>query len=351
MEEADIKPGDKFDESVAEAIMNVPCGDGEQPNTVKLVLKKGYRQNGKVIRFAQVSVTAPSSISRFEGTPFTLEAMEYTVTGVERAVGLWSSSLPRVISVDPYTGEMTVNGAGTAVISYTLLGTDKAGSATLTVDGLDLTGISFDKETETLTGSESKTLSYTISEVGAAYDEVTFSSSDAGIVSVSADGVIRGLKNGKATITVTVTGGDSSFSDTIEITVSGILEFTGIALDKTSATMKAGDTLTLNVSLQGQNLPEEFNVTLISEDTSVATANRTQITAVAAGTTTVTARVTINGVTHTASIEITVEGGGEQPGGNDEGGCSSTAVYALPVLALIPLAAACVLVFIKRKDN
>lgn len=57
VEEADIKPGDKFDESVAEAIMNVPCGDGEQPNTVKLVLKKGYRQNGKVIRFAQVSVT------------------------------------------------------------------------------------------------------------------------------------------------------------------------------------------------------------------------------------------------------------------------------------------------------
>ncbi len=57
VEEVDISPGDDFDESVAEAVMNVPCGDGEQPNTVKLVLKKGYRQGGKVIRFAQVSVT------------------------------------------------------------------------------------------------------------------------------------------------------------------------------------------------------------------------------------------------------------------------------------------------------
>ena len=57
VEEIPLKEGDAFDESVAEAVMNVPCGEGEQPNAVKLVLKKGYRQNGKVIRFAQVSVT------------------------------------------------------------------------------------------------------------------------------------------------------------------------------------------------------------------------------------------------------------------------------------------------------
>ena len=57
VQEAEVKPGDAFDESIAEAVMNVPCGEGEQPNTIKLVLKKGYRQGDKVIRFAQVSVT------------------------------------------------------------------------------------------------------------------------------------------------------------------------------------------------------------------------------------------------------------------------------------------------------
>ncbi len=57
VEEVPLNVGDPFDEGVAEAVMNVPCGEGEQPNTVKLVLKKGYRQGGKVIRFAQVSVT------------------------------------------------------------------------------------------------------------------------------------------------------------------------------------------------------------------------------------------------------------------------------------------------------
>lgn len=55
--ESEIKPGDKFDESIAEAVMNVPCEEGEQPNTVKFVMRKGYKLGDKVIRFAQVSVT------------------------------------------------------------------------------------------------------------------------------------------------------------------------------------------------------------------------------------------------------------------------------------------------------
>jgi molecular chaperone GrpE len=57
VEEVQINAGDPFDEGLAEAIMNVPCGDGEKPNCVKQVLKKGYKQGEKVIRFAQVVVT------------------------------------------------------------------------------------------------------------------------------------------------------------------------------------------------------------------------------------------------------------------------------------------------------
>ncbi len=57
VEEIQVNIGDAFDESVMEAVLNFPCGDGEQPNTVKTVLKKGYRSAGKVIRFVQVAVT------------------------------------------------------------------------------------------------------------------------------------------------------------------------------------------------------------------------------------------------------------------------------------------------------
>ena len=57
VEEIPVKVGDKFDESVAEAVLTVPCEEGEEENTVKVILKKGYRREGKVIRFAQVTVT------------------------------------------------------------------------------------------------------------------------------------------------------------------------------------------------------------------------------------------------------------------------------------------------------
>lgn len=56
VEEIPLEAGDEFDESVAEAVMNFPAEEGEKPNTVKQVIKKGYRSGEKVIRFAQVSV-------------------------------------------------------------------------------------------------------------------------------------------------------------------------------------------------------------------------------------------------------------------------------------------------------
>ncbi|MGN0808039.1 MAG: nucleotide exchange factor GrpE [Candidatus Coproplasma sp.] len=57
VEEISVNSGDAFDETSMEAVMNIPCEDGESAGVVKYVLKKGYRREGKVIRFAQVSVT------------------------------------------------------------------------------------------------------------------------------------------------------------------------------------------------------------------------------------------------------------------------------------------------------
>lgn len=57
VEEIELSVGDTFDENVASAVLNFPCEEGETPNTVKQILKKGYRQGDKVIRFAQVAVT------------------------------------------------------------------------------------------------------------------------------------------------------------------------------------------------------------------------------------------------------------------------------------------------------
>ena len=58
IEEIGVEAGAPFDESVMEAVLNFPGGDGDAPNTVKQVLKKGYKaKEGKVIRYVQVAVT------------------------------------------------------------------------------------------------------------------------------------------------------------------------------------------------------------------------------------------------------------------------------------------------------
>ena len=49
--------GETFDPNVAEAVMTVDAGEGEEPDTVKQVLSKGYKLNEKIIRYAKVSVT------------------------------------------------------------------------------------------------------------------------------------------------------------------------------------------------------------------------------------------------------------------------------------------------------
>lgn len=56
VEEIPVNIGDAFDEAVMEAVLDFPCEEGEQPNTVKQILKKGYKSGDKVIRYVQVAV-------------------------------------------------------------------------------------------------------------------------------------------------------------------------------------------------------------------------------------------------------------------------------------------------------
>ena len=57
MEIEEINPvGQPFDPNVAEAVMQVPASEGEEPDTVKQVFEKGYRKKEKIIRYAKVSV-------------------------------------------------------------------------------------------------------------------------------------------------------------------------------------------------------------------------------------------------------------------------------------------------------
>ena len=53
----EINPvGQPFDPNLAEAVMQVEGGEGEESDTVKQVFQKGYKLKEKIIRYAKVSV-------------------------------------------------------------------------------------------------------------------------------------------------------------------------------------------------------------------------------------------------------------------------------------------------------
>lgn len=57
LEVEEINPvGEPFDPNVAEAVMQAEKEEGEESDTVKFVLQKGYKLKDKIIRYAKVSV-------------------------------------------------------------------------------------------------------------------------------------------------------------------------------------------------------------------------------------------------------------------------------------------------------
>ena len=49
--------GEEFDSTTSAAIAAVPCEEGEAEGIVRQTFLKGYKKNGKILRFAQVIVT------------------------------------------------------------------------------------------------------------------------------------------------------------------------------------------------------------------------------------------------------------------------------------------------------
>lgn len=87
------------------------------------------------------------------------------------------------------------------------------------------------------------------------------------------------------------------------VTVTAPVQATGVTLDKTSASVKQGKTLTLTATVEPADAANK-NVTWSSSDTSVATVSDGVVTGVATGNAQITA-TTVDG-SHTASCTVTV---------------------------------------------
>ena len=168
---------------------------------------------------------------------------------------------------------------------------------------IEITEVLLNKDAETLTEGDTITLSAEVLPYDTTYSKnVSWSSSNEAVATVSADGTVTARSAGTAIITATSENGmTASCTITVE---KKLIPITEVYLDKSSATLTEGDTATLTATVLPENTTYSKDVSWSSSNSAVATvdANGT-VTAKSAGTAVITA-TTENG--KSASCTITV---------------------------------------------
>ncbi|MCM1498350.1 MAG: Ig-like domain-containing protein [Clostridium sp.] len=164
------------------------------------------------------------------------------------------------------------------------------------------------KKTITLTQGKKATLKTTVTVTPnkAANKKVTYKTSNKKVATVTSKGVITAKKkNGTAKITVASKKNKKKKATVTVKVVAG--KVTKVALDKTAVTLKVGATDTIKATATTKGKKANKTIQWTSSDEKVATVDKTgKVTAVAAGTATITATST-DGTKKSAKAAVTVE--------------------------------------------
>ena len=149
---------------------------------------------------------------------------------------------------------------------------------------IEVSGVSLDQTSLTLTVGGTASLAATVSPADATDKTVTWSSSNESVATVK-NGTVTAVAVGSATITAKA----GSKSATCSVTVSAKeVPVTGITLEPTSVTIEVGQTAKLTATVSPADATNA-TVTWSSSNESVATVDNGTVTAVAEGTATITA--------------------------------------------------------------
>ena len=213
---------------------------------------------------------------------------------------VWTSSNEEVATVSD-TGYVEICGVGTAVITVTA-GNVKA-ACKITVPQL-IDWIEFDEDEIELKAGQTYQLKPYISPSDATNKKLKYTSSDTKVAEVSASGLVTAKSEGEAKIRAAATDGSDEYA-VCYVTVTGKAKVTGITLDRTSAEVKRGEKLTLNVTAS-PSYASNKKVVWKSANTKIATVDANgSVTAKAPGRTKITVTSSENS-SYQASCTVTV---------------------------------------------
>lgn len=294
--------------AVAEGTATITAQAGDKTASCTVTVKK------KVVAVESVTLDK-SSLELTEGETATLTATVKPDNATNKTV-TWSSSNASIATVDQ-NGKVTAVAEGTATI------TAKAGekTATCTVavkkNVVAVESITLDKSSLELTEGETATLVATVKPDNATNKTVTWSSSNASVASVDANGTVTAVAEGSATISAKA--GDKTAICTVTVK-KNVVAVESITLDKSSLELTEGETATLTASVKPDNATNK-TVTWSSSNQSVATVDQNgTVTAVAEGNTTITAKAGDKSATCTVTVKKNGMNAGDPEGFNNENG-------------------------------
>ncbi|MBO7585109.1 MAG: Ig-like domain-containing protein [Bacteroidales bacterium] len=303
---ATVKPDDATDKTVTwsssdENIATVVDGKvtAVKEGTVTIAAKAGDKTatcavvvNKKVIPVTKVTLDrtslslAPGETAELKATVEPDDATDKTVT--------WTSSDEAIATV--------VDGVVTAVTEGDVVITATAGDESATCDVtvsepyIPVEELILDKTSLEIIKGDTEIITATVKPDDATEKKVEWSSADETIATVDKNGKVTGTGGGVTTVTASI--GDLEATCTVTVTVP----VESITLDKTSLTMKVGETATLKATVKPDDATDK-TVTWSSADKSIATVDKTgKVTAVKEGETVITAKAGVK----TASCKVTV---------------------------------------------
>lgn len=272
--------------AVKEGTVTIAAKAGDKTATCAVVVNKKVIPVTKVTLDRTSLSLAPGETAELKATVEPDDATDKTVT--------WTSSDEAIATV--------VDGVVTAVTEGDVVITATAGDESATCDVtvsepyIPVEELILDKTSLEIIKGDTEIITATVKPDDATEKKVEWSSADETIATVDKNGKVTGTGGGVTTVTASI--GDLEATCTVTVTVP----VESITLDKTSLTMKVGETATLKATVKPDDATDK-TVTWSSADKSIATVDKTgKVTAVKEGETVITAKAGDK----TASCKVTV---------------------------------------------
>ncbi|MDD5826765.1 MAG: Ig-like domain-containing protein [Bacilli bacterium] len=257
---------------------------------------KDYTANVTVTNHIKSVSLDESTLELAKGNSKTLVATINPSDTSDSKTITWTSSDKNVATVDE-NGKINAVGVGTANIKATTVnGMEAICKVTVIVP---LTNATLSSSNLTVEKGESRKLSVTLEPKDTTVNDIQWTSSDESIAAVDENGNVTGISNGTAKITAKV----GNF--TLECNVTVVISLKDITLSDTDIKLLPTQKKKIDVVYNPTDTTDNKTITWDSNNKNIATVSSDgTITAVASGTTTITAK--IGNITKNVNVKVLV---------------------------------------------